>query len=544
MSDEPEPGASWNDSIPVEIEKVQASDPPPEVIPVKPSARLSAPLNQLDEPILSSMPHNLEAEQQVICYLVMDGEQAFLHCDAARITPESFFDFRHTVMFRRLAQMRRESKPIAADTFAAELQAVHELEMAGGMAYVIELTGRAPTTLGGTYFIEKLRESAIIRQLMRSAGQTISACKNFNGGTGSIDDFLTENRIAFEAIANQTSTEAAKDEKIRARIESRKFNFATPPKEPVPRFLINDKPICTPGNLTSITAQSKTGKSSFLEAMMSAACVAFAKTTNRDTLGVTASAPNGLHLVHFDTEQSIYDHDQLIRRALRRADIPEIPKWLHSFCLTGFSAADIRRLIRLKLEDAKILGGVFALLIDGIADCVVNVNDPDECNPFVGEIHDYAIEFDCPIVCNLHENPGQDFGKGRGHLGSQLERKAESNLRLRKVEEVITVFSEKMRKGAILEKDGPRFSWSNQDGMHMSCESLGESKDDAKRESLKTHAEAIFTAANKESLAWGEIIDAISSTTGIAKSSATKRFDTMKSLGVVKKDLIGRWRLA
>ena len=38
--------------------------------------------------------------------------------------------------------------------------------------------------------------------------------------------------------------------------------------------------------------------------------------------------------------------------------------------------------------------------------------------------HQLAIEYDCVFMTVLHENPNSDFGKTRGHLGSQLSRKA------------------------------------------------------------------------------------------------------------------------
>lgn len=323
---------------------------------------------------------------------------------------------------------------------------------------------------------------------------------------------------------------------------AREFNFAVQPAEPVPRFLINRAPVCTPGNITSITAQSKTGKSSFLEAMIAAAIAAdLGRTHDVDTLGVTATAPKGLNLLHFDTEQSIYDHDQMIRRALRRAGATERPKWLRSFCLTGFSIPDCRRLLRLMLDDLQAQGGVFAAMVDGVADLAVNVNDPEECNPLVAELHEMAILFNAPLICNLHENPGQDMGKGRGHLGSQIERKAESNLRLRKTDDVIVVFSEKMRRASIPEKDGPRFSWDTEARMHLSCQTKTTTKDDAKRDKLADMLDGVFQHANKDRMRFGDLLKAIGEVCGVGPSAAEDRFTSAKKFGLIQKDMLGFW---
>jgi hypothetical protein len=165
---------------------------------------------------------------------------------------------------------------------------------------------------------------------------------------------------------------------------------------------------------------------------------------------------------------------------------------LRSYALAGFSASELPQALTLALKDAAAGGGVYAIILDGTADFVTDVNDQTECNAFVAELHAMAIDHDCPIINVVHENPGQDGGKMRGHLGSQLERKGESNLRLQKTHEVTVLFSEKQRGAPILEKDGPRFAWSNEAGMHVTVEAAGAVRDAAKRDRLSDIAEAVF----------------------------------------------------
>jgi hypothetical protein len=218
---------------------------------------------------------------------------------------------------------------------------------------------------------------------------------------------------------------------------------------------------------------------------------------------------------------------------MRRAGVDSPPAWLASYGLAGFSAQELRRALVDRVKDASNRGGIFAVIIDGTADLVNDVNDAKECNPFVAELHALAISHDCPIINVVHENPGKDGGKMRGHLGSQLERKAESNLRLKKSDEITVVFSEKMRKAPILEKDGPRFRWSDEAADHVSCETAGKTKDDAKREALREEAESAFVEAKKDALSWREMVAIVSE----------KKLAKMKSVGVVRLEL-GSYRLA
>lgn len=154
------------------------------------------------------------------------------------------------------------------------------------------------------------------------------------------------------------------------------------------------------------------------------------------------------------------------------------------------------------------------------------------------------IRFDCPIICVIHDNEGRDpNGDGRGHLGKQLMRKAESNLRLKKTEEVTVVFSEKMRRAPIFEKDGPRFRWDDSAGMHVTCETLGKAKESAKKEKARDLAVAVFEELGAQSARWGDMLHAIEKVRRVKKSAAEDRFTEMKNLGVIVSVGCGLWQI-
>ncbi len=139
-----------------------------------------------------------------------------------------------------------------------------------------------------------------------------------------------------------------------------------------------------------------------------------------------------------------------------------------------------------------------------------------------------AITYACPIICVLHENPGENHhGKTRGHLGSQLERKAETNLRLSKdAEGITTVFTERSRHCHIPKDTGPRFAWDNAAGMHMSCGSIKSEKDNAKaRETVGILAE-VFSAAPL--LSYTDLRGAIMRIRGITQRTAEKYITSLQ----------------
>ncbi len=115
-------------------------------------------------------------------------------------------------------------------------------------------------------------------------------------------------------------------------LKEREFN---PNVEPPPLraiYTLAGTCIATPGNLDTITAAVKTGKTAVLGAM---AASAMPHKDDSDLLGFGSSNPNVLALLWFDSEQSPDDFWHSIFRAVRRAGLQKPPAWLHSYCLTG-----------------------------------------------------------------------------------------------------------------------------------------------------------------------------------------------------------------
>jgi hypothetical protein len=330
-----------------------------------------------------------------------------------------------------------------------------------------------------------------------------------------------------------------------APLLERKFDFEKVLEKPSPVFTLCGQQIATAGNIISLYSQAKTGKSAVLSAMMASA---FSEDSLCDFLGFTA-APNsaGKSLVHFDTEQSRYDADQLIRRALRRAEIVgPPPPWLRSYWLADIELSLRRSLLRDELEAAaKACGGIYCVLIDGVGDFVLDVNDIAETQNFVIELHALAIRYECPIVGVLHENPGEKNDKQRGHLGSQLERKAESNIRLVKDSDGITViYTEKSRHANIPQSAGHRFRWSDDDAMHTTFDAGPKARPDALLGDKHFAAEIFNCSAAIGGLSWAELHARICELAQIKQAGARRRFQRLLSLGFIEKNSAGFYLLA
>ncbi|MDB6036107.1 MAG: topoisomerase [Verrucomicrobiales bacterium] len=322
----------------------------------------------------------------------------------------------------------------------------------------------------------------------------------------------------------------APDLRMQDELAGREYDPAKPPPEQRVVYKMAFVPIATAGNIDCITAQAKYGKTAVINSII--ASVLTSLESEADTFTIQSHNPDSKALVHFDTEQCPADHWKQIDRAVARAKAKAKPNWLLSYCLTGMAAHEAWKTVKFGIEQAaKKFGGVHSVLIDGVADLVVDVNDPAECNAFVAELHSIAIRHDCPIICVIHFNPGSE--KARGHLGSQLERKAETNLKLEKENETTVVYSAKQRNAPISKETGPRFKWCNEQMMHVSCESAGVQKEDLKRQSAMSEIEDVFNG--HPSMRYSDLKSTVKTVLTVTDRTAERRIQQWEHLKLIKK---------
>jgi hypothetical protein len=262
-----------------------------------------------------------------------------------------------------------------------------------------------------------------------------------------------------------------------------------------------------------------------------------------DCLGMSGQNPGGSPVLHFDTEQSPFDHHSVILQTLKRAGCEHPPQWLRSYWLADVATKDRRKALAHEMRRAAIGGKLRAVFLDGVADLCLDPNDPAEAFGLIEELHRLAITYDCPIVCVLHENPGTETGKTRGHLGSHLERKAETNLRLSKdAAGVTTVFTERSRHCHIPKDSEPRFAWDDAAGMHLSGGTAMVVKADAiQQQRHREMAIGIFDNDSTKCMSWKQMITALTPFAGNEKN-AENRITAMKKHGAIRYDS-GRYHL-
>jgi len=480
---------------------------------------------------LLDIPSSSHAEKSVLGVVLNTDSLDLAKERIERIPAAYIHDLRH----REIAQAVRAlvKKGIVPDTgvVLTELSLAKKLDDIGGLAYLTEVAG-CGSAFAFDKHLEDLKELHSRRVILPQAQALVALAADTS------KEFTEQAQALAESISTIAAAAGAKDDapSLASRLANRQFSPLAVLVRPEPVFHIGGVGVCTAGNLTTITAAAKAGKTAFIVAMQAAA---FSPSHDGDYLGVTSSNPNGFGMLHFDTEQSIYDHHELVRRTATRSGLATPPPWFRSYCLTGFSVPDLQASLRMAMEDARRdFGGIHSVFNDGAADLVVDVNDPKESNALVASLQSLAIEFECPIIGIVHLNPGSE--KSRGHLGSQLERKSETNLRLEKTDGITCVWADRNRRAPITKENGPRFGWNEDAGMQLSCAAVPSAKMEAKIEKLREERDAVF--GDRTALRYSEIVAGYV-TAKLVKTdkSAANRYDDLKSLKLIEKSAVGLW---
>jgi replicative DNA helicase len=153
------------------------------------------------------MPHSVEAEEYLLSCCLIDGADVMARCLEARISPESFFVPAHALVYERLLDLYNRQAPIDVAVLGEELKTAKQLESVGGYAFLTRVSGSIPTTAQAGYFIDRVREQHLLREIIRSATGAVEDCFNFTGG---IDEFVDQVEARIFAVTQSRVSEGAK----------------------------------------------------------------------------------------------------------------------------------------------------------------------------------------------------------------------------------------------------------------------------------------------------------------------------------------------
>lgn len=318
-------------------------------------------------------------------------------------------------------------------------------------------------------------------------------------------------------------------------LKSCEIDFDNPPAKAEEVISAGDVPLGTQGNILCITGGEGTGKSNYVAALIAGAVIKDNQAI--DTLGVSVRPnPDNKAVLLYDTEQSEVQLFKNVSNLLKRAKLKEKPEELRAFSLTGMSRKERLQAIVQSMDKYHYeYEGIRLVVIDGIADLVLSANDEAESIRIVDELYRLAGIYKTCIVCVLHYVP--NGLKLRGHLGSELQRKAAAivSIELDSEPSISVVKALKVRDGSPLDVPLMQFSWDKEIGMHIYIgEKPREEKEKRKEKELAVVAREIFIS--QKHLTYIDLCDRIQQSMDVKERTAKSYIKFMREKEIIIKD--------
>ena len=322
-------------------------------------------------------------------------------------------------------------------------------------------------------------------------------------------------------------------------LKSCEVDFNNPP--PVAQMVVsvNDVPLGTQGNILCITGGEGTGKSNYVTALIAGAIGQSDNNKDKvmDTLGVSVCENSKRKAILFyDTEQSEVQTYKNITNLLRCCGRETMPEYLKVYCLTGMSRKERLQAIIQSMDKFHYqFRGIHMVVIDGIADLIKGANDETESIAVVEELYRLAGIYNTCIVTILHFIPSGL--KLRGHLGSELQRKAAAILLIEKDTDpsVSVVKALKVRDGSPLDVPIMQFAWDKDVRMHVYLgEKPKEEKEKRKEDELVAVARDIF--GRQDFITYVDLAEQIQAILDVKERTAKSYIKFMREKEIIRKD--------
>ena len=132
------------------------------------------------------LPHNITAEQSVIGAMFLS--KYAINRATEELYPELFYLDSHAKMFEVIKELADEKKPIDLTTVIEALNAKNYLDKIGGVEYLTEVVNSVPSAANVDYYIEIVRDKAILRRLIEVSTEITTESYDANESTNEILD--------------------------------------------------------------------------------------------------------------------------------------------------------------------------------------------------------------------------------------------------------------------------------------------------------------------------------------------------------------------
>jgi hypothetical protein len=212
---------------------------------------------------------------------------------------------------------------------------------------------------------------------------------------------------------------------IHEKLNTRKYINGYKPQAEKILFTIDGKNIGTTQSFVTFQGLPKAGKSTFITSVVASAF------TTWDIFSCKLVFPaNRKRLCYVDTESSDYDYYRVLERIRQQIITDFLPHNFDSFLFREDSPAEIKEMVEAYLEENKDCS---IIILDGVLDLIQDFNNVEQSFFLVQWLKKITKKYDLLVLLVLHL--GKKDQNSLGHIGSYLDRKSQSVLKIEKNKE-------------------------------------------------------------------------------------------------------------
>lgn len=148
------------------------------------------------------MPNNLDAEQALLGCMLIDNE--ILPDVLEKLTEDDFYQESHRYILSAMKMNYNSRRPVDLVTLIDKLETEGNLEKAGGVAYLTELTQNTPSSANYEHYFDIVRRDSVNRRLIRSAKEIIKFAQTSDDSVKSVQ--FAESQVYSISRVNDSSS--------------------------------------------------------------------------------------------------------------------------------------------------------------------------------------------------------------------------------------------------------------------------------------------------------------------------------------------------
>lgn len=158
-------------------------------------------------------PHSIEAEMGTLGCILLSPSECIAQCiDLFKDRSDVFYDLRHRAIYEMMVSLYDKQKAVDSVTVLQALRDAGQLDSVGGVAYLASLPDAVPSAANLLYYVDIVKEKAVLRDIISTCANTISLAYE---GAGEVSAFIEKfgqsaNKIIQGSLSNSSSVRSAK----------------------------------------------------------------------------------------------------------------------------------------------------------------------------------------------------------------------------------------------------------------------------------------------------------------------------------------------